>query len=72
MPTVYLDIIKDQQTFGLAALPVTNGMAQAAIPIDGSLLGTLELNAYAVDEGGQIARDRRYALVNPAPAGKWP
>jgi hypothetical protein len=97
--TVYLDIIKDHQTFGMAALPVTvvqagvpyegeapesteegllgtssrnnfvtTGIAQAAIPVDGSLLGTLELNAYAVDTEGQITRDRRYALVNPAPA----
>ena len=66
--TVYLDIIKDRQTFGMAALPVSDGMARAAIDIDGSLLGTLELNAYTVDAAGQIARDRRYVLVNPAPA----
>lgn len=66
--TAYLDVIKDQQTFGLVALPVVEGVARAAIPVDGSLLGTLELNAYVVDEGGQIASDRRYALVNPAPA----
>lgn len=66
--TVYLDIIKDQQTFGMATLPVTGGIAQAAIPIDGSLLGTIELNVYIVDEAGQIARDRRYVLVNPGEA----
>jgi uncharacterized protein YfaS (alpha-2-macroglobulin family) len=76
---VYLDIIKDRQSFGMAALPVSaaavseggagaGGIARAAIPIDGSLLGTLELNAYTVDEGGQIASDRRYVLVNPSPA----
>lgn len=67
-PTVYLDIIKDRQSFGLVALPVTNGVAQAAIPIDGSLLGTLELNAYVTAPNGNIAIDRRYVLVNPAPA----
>ena len=66
--TVYLDVIKDQQTFGMAALPVSGGAARAAINLDGSLLGTLELNAYTVDTGGQIVRDRRYVLVNPAPA----
>ncbi len=66
--TVYLDIIKDRQSFGLAALPVTGGVAQAAMAVDGKLLGTLELNVYAVDGYGRIARDRRYVLVDPAPA----
>lgn len=66
--TAYLDIIKGQQTFGLAALPVTQGVAQAAIDLDGSLLGTLELNAYVITDQGQIVRDRRLILVNPAPA----
>lgn len=66
--TVYLDIIKGRQTFGLIALPVVNGVAQAALPIDGSLLGTLELNAYATGDDGEIVSDRRLLLVNPAPA----
>ena len=66
--TVYLDVIKDRQTFGMAALPVSDGAARAAINLDGSLLGTLELNAYTVDNAGQVVRDRRYVLVNPAPA----
>ncbi len=66
--TVYLDVVKDGQTFALAPLPVTAGLAQAAIDLDGSLLGTLELNAYVVTERGEIIRDRRLILVNPAPA----
>jgi uncharacterized protein YfaS (alpha-2-macroglobulin family) len=66
--TAYLDIVKADQTFGLAGLPVVDGRAQAAIPVDGSLLGTLELHAYVIDENGEIVRDRRLALVNPAPA----
>lgn len=66
--TVYLDVIKGRQTFGLAALPVTDGVAQAALPIDGSLLGTLELNAYVISDNGELVRDRRLLLVNPAPA----
>ena len=70
--TAYLDVIKDGQTFGLVALPVSQGVAQAAIDIDGSLLGTLELNAYVITSGenspGEIVRDRRFVLVNPAPA----
>lgn len=67
-PTVYLDVVKDGQTFALAPLPVADGLAQAAIELDGSLLGTLELNAYVVNERGEIIRDRRLVLVNPAPA----
>ncbi|MBX3011817.1 MAG: hypothetical protein KF832_09945 [Caldilineaceae bacterium] len=66
--TAYLDIIKGRQTFGLAALPVAQGVAQAAIDLDGSLLGTLELNAYVITAQGDIVRDRRLILVNPAPA----
>ncbi|MDQ3247871.1 MAG: MG2 domain-containing protein, partial [Chloroflexota bacterium] len=66
--TAYLDVIKGRQTFGLVALPVKQGLAQAAIDIDGSLLGTLELNAYVITDGGEIVRDRRLVLVNPAPA----
>ena len=50
------------------SLPVSDGVAQAAIDIDGSLLGTLELNAYVVTDRGEIIRDRRLVLVNPAPA----
>ena len=66
--TVYLDIAKGKQTFGLVTLPVSDGLAQAAIDIDGSLLGTLDLNVYALNPRGNIVRDRRFVLVNPAPA----
>jgi uncharacterized protein YfaS (alpha-2-macroglobulin family) len=66
--TVYLDVIKGRQTFALVPLPVTDGVAHATIDIDGSLLGTLELNAYVVADRGEIIRDRRLVLVNPAPA----
>ena len=66
--TVYLDLVKEDQTFGLVALPVQDGVAQAAIPVDGSLLGTVELHAYFITQDGEIVRDRRLALVNPAPA----
>ncbi|RME61450.1 MAG: hypothetical protein D6790_07805, partial [Caldilineae bacterium] len=66
--TVYLDVVKGKQTFALAALPVENGRAQAAIDLDGSLLGTLDLSAYVITAQGEIVRDRRFVLVNPAPA----
>ncbi|MCB0049441.1 MAG: hypothetical protein KDE24_07870, partial [Caldilinea sp.] len=66
--TAYLDIIKGRQTFGLVALPVVDGVAQAALPIDGSLLGTVELNVYVMGDDGTMVADRRLLLVNPAPA----
>ncbi len=66
--TVYLDVIKGRQSFAMVSLPVIDGVAQAAIDLDGSLLGTLELNAYVVNDQGEIVRDRRLVLVNPAPA----
>lgn len=66
--TVYLDVVKEGQTFGLAALPVQEGVAQASIDLDGSLLGTLELHAYVITDQGEIIRDRRLVLVEPAPA----
>ncbi|MFQ5879110.1 MAG: MG2 domain-containing protein [Dehalococcoidia bacterium] len=66
--TVYLDVVKEGQTFGLAALPVQGGVAQASIDIDGSLLGTVELHAYVITDQGEIVRDRRLVLVEPAPA----
>ncbi len=66
--TVYLDVVKEGQTFGLAALPVENGAARASLDIDGSLLGTVELHAYVITDQGEIVRDRRLVLVNPAPA----
>ena len=66
--TVYLDVIKGRQSFALVSLPVLDGVAQAAIDLDGSLLGTLELNAYVINDLGEIVRDRRLVLVNPAPA----
>ena len=66
--TVYLDVVKEGQTFGLAALPVENGAARASLDVDGSLLGTVELHAYVITDQGEIVRDRRLILVNPAPA----
>ena len=57
--TVYLDVVKEGQTFGLVPLPVEAGVARASLDIDGSLLGTLELHAYVVTDQGEIVRDRR-------------
>jgi CD109 antigen len=60
-------VIKDRQTFALQALPVVDGVAQAAIPLDGNLLGTLEVNAYAPLRDVLLS-DQRLVLVEPAPA----
>ena len=67
LETVFLDVIKDRQTFALQELPVNDGVAQVAIPLDGSLLGTLEINAYAALPDALLS-DRRLVLVEPAAA----
>lgn len=67
LDTVYLDVVKDRQTFALQALPVVDGVAQVAIPLDGNLLGTLEVNAYAPLRDVLLS-DQRLVLVEPAPA----
>lgn len=66
--TVYLDLVKERQTIDFRALDVSDGRATARVDLDGSLLGTLEIHAYAIGRGGTLARDRRLVLVNPAPA----
>ena len=66
--TVYLDLVKDRQTLDFRTVDVSGGQAQASIGLDGHLLGTLEINVYAVGGDGTLTRDRRLVLVNPAPA----
>lgn len=62
--TVYLDLSKEGQTVDLQALTLHEGRAVVEIPADGSLLGVLEINGYALAGGGVIS-DRRLALINP-------
>lgn len=64
---VFFDVAKGGQSFAFAQLPVTSGRAQLSVPLDGTLLGTLTLNAYVFNENS-VVRSRRYVLVNPAPA----
>ena len=66
--TVYLDLVKDRQTVDFRTVPISDGHAQDSFALDGSLLGTLEINAYAVGKEGVLTRDRRLVLVNAAPA----
>lgn len=62
--TVYLDLSKEGRTMDLRALPLRGGQAAVEIPVDGSLLGVLEINGYAV-AGNTVISDRRLALINP-------
>ncbi|MEM7029994.1 MAG: MG2 domain-containing protein [Chloroflexota bacterium] len=63
--TVYLEIVKGGQTFTTEALSVQNGVATANIQLDNSLLGTVELHAYGVDQSGHVNHDERLILVEP-------
>lgn len=62
--TVYLDLSKEGQSVDLRAVSLTDGRAEVSIPVDGSLLGVLEINAYAIVDR-TVVSDRRLALINP-------
>ncbi|MBI4789725.1 MAG: hypothetical protein HY782_22060 [Chloroflexi bacterium] len=61
--TVYLDIIKEGQTFSTRALDVLSGRASADIDVTPELIGTTQLHAYHVERDGTIVRDTRVIVV---------
>ncbi len=83
LDVVHLNVLKNGQSHALAALPVARvaagegtargaggvrGVAQASIQLDGSLLGTLVLQAFGQTPEGETLRAERFVLVNPPPA----
>jgi uncharacterized protein YfaS (alpha-2-macroglobulin family) len=63
---VYLDVVKDSQTIAAVSAPVKDGRAVFAFDLDAEMFGTLELHAYRILAGGQIARDTRLVVVDRA------
>ena len=45
--TVYLDVVRARQTIAALSAPVEDGRAVFALDLDGTMVGTLELHAYA-------------------------
>ncbi len=63
---VYVDLIKDRQTYLTRTLELKNGKASDKITLDATLAGTVQINAYLIGKNGIIVRDRRLALIDPA------
>ncbi len=64
--TVYVDVIKDRQTYLTRTLELKDGKASDTLGLDASLSGTVQVNAYLIGGNGVIVRDRRVVLVDPA------
>ncbi|MHC4387452.1 MAG: MG2 domain-containing protein [Planctomycetota bacterium] len=64
--TVYIDLIKDRQTYLTRTLELRNGEASDKVTLDATLAGTVQVNAYLIGANGVIVRDRRLFLVDPA------
>jgi MFS family permease len=62
--TVYVDIVREGQTISTRSLESKNGVALAAVDISPDMFGTLEIHAYKLLQGGEIARDTRLVVVN--------
>lgn len=64
--TVYIDIIKDRQTYLTRTLQLQAGKAADKLSLDMTLAGTVQVNAYFIGKNGVVVRDQRLVLVDPA------
>ncbi|MCP4536771.1 MAG: hypothetical protein GY832_06460 [Chloroflexi bacterium] len=62
--SVYLDVVRARQTIATLSTPVEDGRAVFALDLDGTMVGTLELNAYHVLSDGSIVRGTRLVVVD--------
>lgn len=64
--TVYLDLVREGQTLSTRAVTTTNGHAQLDIDLTPDLAGTVQLHAYHIGTDGNITRDTRTIVIDPA------
>ena len=64
--TVYIDVIKDRQTYLTRTQDLRDGKASDRLTVDATLAGTVQINAYIIGTNGVIVRDRRLIVVDPA------
>jgi alpha-2-macroglobulin-like protein len=64
--TVYIDLIKDRQTYLTRTVELKNGKASDSVTLNETLAGTVQVNAYIIGRNGVIVRDRRIVLIDPA------
>jgi hypothetical protein len=65
---IYISVEKNGESHAFATLPVQDGVAQGELPVDGALLGTLNVRAFAAAPEGATYAATRYVLVNPPAA----
>ncbi len=64
--TLYVDVIKNRQTYLTRTLELKDGKAADKIALDANLAGTVQISAYLLGANGVMVRDRRLAIVDPA------
>jgi hypothetical protein len=62
--TIYLDVVRARQTIATLSTPIEDGRATFALDLDGTMVGTLELHAYAIGGDDAIVRDTRLVIVD--------
>jgi uncharacterized protein YfaS (alpha-2-macroglobulin family) len=64
--TVYVDLIKNNQTLKTEAIDVTNNKAASRIDLSADFVGSVLVNAYAISRDGETYRDSKWIVVEPA------
>jgi len=64
--TVFIDVIKDNQTVLTRSVAVVNHKASYSLALPASLVGVLQLNAYQITPDGEDRGFSRILCVNPA------
>lgn len=64
--TVYIDMIKNDQTVLTKSMDLNAGKAEMALDVTPELVGTVGINAYIIDKSSEIIRDSKIIYVNPA------
>lgn len=63
--TVFVDLVRDNQTLLTASEPIKDGRAELAIPITAEMVGGVIVTAYAFVDQGNLVRDSRLIYVHP-------
>ena len=64
--TIYIDVIKDKQTWLTRTVELADGKATSKIDLDTNLAGTIQINAWMLSPNGIMVRDQRVLIVDPA------
>lgn len=64
--TVYVDVVRDDQTLSTHAIQVRDHRAEISFPLAGDSFGSIALHAYQIGADQNIVRDVRRIFVQPA------